>query len=68
MEQLVTRKTAAALLGLSDRTLAKWANLHPTRSPVAVKLGARAVRYRMSEVLAVARGERSEAPSAERAA
>lgn len=68
MTQLVTRRHAAAMLGVSPATLAKWACLHPTRAPRVVKLG-HAARYRLEDVEAVARaGTAVATPTAERAA
>jgi predicted DNA-binding transcriptional regulator AlpA len=49
-EKLLTRQQAAELLGLRPQTLAAWA-LTGKNLPV-VKLGEKAVRYRLSDVQA----------------
>ena len=47
-DQLLTRRQAAEVLGLQPQTLAKWA-VTGSHLPM-VKVGARAVRYRQSEL------------------
>jgi excisionase family DNA binding protein len=50
-DRLLTREQAAELLQLKPQTLAKWA-LDGRHLPV-VKVGTRAVRYRLSDVRAL---------------
>jgi hypothetical protein len=67
-EQLITRKRAAAMLGLAPATLASWAVRRPDHLRV-FKIGG-AARYRLAEIEALIRGETpaAPAPDAERAA
>ena len=53
-ERLLTRPEAAAMLGLAVQTLANWASAGI--GPRRVRVGARACRYRLSDLLAYVEG------------
>jgi predicted DNA-binding transcriptional regulator AlpA len=50
MEKLVSRQTAARMLGLAPQTLAKW-SMTGKNLPV-IRIGSRTVRYSYADVLA----------------
>jgi predicted DNA-binding transcriptional regulator AlpA len=49
-ERYLTRAEAALMLALEPQTLAKWAM--DGRGPKLIKLNARVIRYRLSDLLA----------------
>jgi predicted DNA-binding transcriptional regulator AlpA len=50
-EHLLTRKQAAAILGLEPQTLARWKWEGREDRPPEVVLGIRAIRYRESDLI-----------------
>lgn len=53
-ERLLRRAEAAAMLNLKVQTLANWASAG--KGPRRVRVGARAVRYRLSDITAYMAG------------
>lgn len=51
-DRLLTEKEAAALLGLQPSTLRRWRSVGQPGQPEFVRVAGRAIRYRMSDLLA----------------